>query len=141
MFDIIPVTSPLNLDCGPTCLKMLLKYYGEDVELSQLNEECHLRPGGCSAKDLMRVAREHGMNDIVTFKMDAAELVTQDRPAIIWWKFFHWCVFCGQDENGKIVIVNPDRGMYRMSKGLFTSLYSGIALFNGDPEAIPGLEG
>ena len=132
MFDINPVTSPKQLDCGATCMKMLLDYYGQDVSLDDLIRECRTRIIGCSGKDLLHVGKAHGL-DMLAFKMDAEELVRQDRPSIIWWKFNHWCVCCGTDDDGNVVICNPDRGRYRMKIGTFTSFYSGIALFNGDP--------
>ena len=136
MFDVIPVTSSREMDCGPTCLKMLLAYYRTDVPLDDLIRECNVTIGGCSAGDLNRAGTAHGL-DMKAFRMDAVELIRQDRPAIVWWKYGHFCVFCGCDEVGKVVIANPDLGMYRMSAGMFSSLYSGVALFNGDPEDLP----
>ena len=135
MFDVKPITSPYQVDCGPTCLKMLLDYYGTEVDLEQLIKECNTRMIGCSAKDLMRVGKAHGL-DMICFKMDADEVARQDRPSSIWWKYGHWCVCCGQDENGQVVICNPDRGRYRMSLNLFTAFYTGVALFNGEPHDI-----
>jgi ABC-type bacteriocin/lantibiotic exporter with double-glycine peptidase domain len=136
MFDITPITSPIPVDCGPTCLKMLLAYYGTEVDLDTLIKECNTRIAGCSAKDLNRVGRAHGL-DMKAFEMDAEELIRQDRPAIVWWKYDHWCVFCGKDDSGKVVIVNPDRGRYGMSAGIFKSFYSGVSLWNGEPEDLP----
>lgn len=132
MFDVLPVTSPAQVDCGPTCLKMLLAYYGTEVSLEDLIKECNTRIVGCSAKDLMRVGKAHGL-DMKAYQMDAEETIRQDRPSIVWWKYSHWCVCCGMDEAGNVVICNPDRGRYRMSQGIFKSFYSGVALFNGEP--------
>jgi len=132
MYDVTPVTSRKQVDCGPTCMKMLLSYYKQEVDLNTLIRECNTRLVGCSGKDLMRVGKAHGL-DMKCFQMDALELMKQDRPAIIWWKYCHWCVFCGLDESGQVVICNPDRGRYRMSQGNFASMYTGVALFNGEP--------
>ena len=136
MFDVIPVTSPNPTDCGATCLKMLLAYYGQDVPLDELIRECNTRIVGCTGKDLMRAGRKYGL-DMTAWKMDGDEVARQDRPAIIWWKYSHWCVCCGQDDEGKVVICNPDRGRYRMSMDTFLSFYTGIALFNGTPSDLP----
>ena len=132
MYDVVPVTSPKATDCGPTCLKMLLAYYGEEVPLDQLIEECHTRLIGCTAKDVMAAGRLHGL-DMRAYKMDADELMRQDRPAVIWWMYNHFVVFCGLDADGKVVICNPDRGRYRVSAGTFASFYTRVALFNGEP--------
>ena len=137
MYDVIPVTSPLQTDCGATCLKMLLSYYGIEVPLETLLKECNTRLIGCTGKDILRVARLHGLSDIKAFKMDAAELIKQDRPAIIHWKHCHWCVFCGMDDAGKVVICNPDIGRFGLDVESFCAMYSGIAIFNGDPVDVP----
>lgn len=132
MFDIIPITSPKQTDCGATCLKMLLAFYGQDVPLEQLIDECNTRLIGCSAKDILRVGKAHGL-DMIAYQMDAEELMRQDRPAVIWWMYNHFVVFAGMDEDGKAVICNPDRGRYRVSKGTFKSFYTKVAMFNGEP--------
>lgn len=136
MFDITPITSPNPTDCGATCMKMLLAYYGEEAELEDLIKECNTRIIGCTAKDLLRVGRDHGL-DMKVFKMDAEELVRQDRPSIIWWKYSHFVVLCGQDDEGKVVICNPDLGRYRVSFATFASFFTEICLFNGEPSDLP----
>lgn len=138
MFDVIPVTSPKPTDCGATCLKMLLTYYSTEVELNDLIRECNTGIAGCTGKDLTRVGKAHGM-DMKAYKMDAEEVIRQDRPMIVWWKYNHYVVFCGQDDNGKVVICNPDRGRYRMSAGTFKSFYTEICFSNGEPHDLPEL--
>ena len=135
MFDVTPVTSIKPTDCGATCLKMLLAYYGTEVDLDKLIIECNTKLSGCTAGDLIRAGKAHGL-DMKAYAMDAEELIRQDRPAIVWWKYGHWCVFCGTDEAGKVAICNPDRGRYRMSAELFTAFYTGISLWNGVPADI-----
>lgn len=153
MFDIKPITSPKPTDCGATCMKMLLAYYGQDVPLETLVKECNTRIIGCSAKDLMECGKKHGMN-IKPWKredeeedglssnkwaamMDVEWMIHIDRPAIIWWQYVHWVVFCGIDEDGKMVINNPDRGRFRMNKETFACFFTGVALTNGEPADLP----
>lgn len=139
MFDIKPITSERDTDCGATCLKMLLDYYGTEADIDQLIIDCNTRLIGCTAKDVMRAGKLYGL-DMKAYKTDVDGILNVDRPAIIWWKKKHFCVFCGIDEAGRIVICNPDRGKYGMSKSLFKAWYSGIALFNGVPEDVEGQE-
>jgi ABC-type bacteriocin/lantibiotic exporter with double-glycine peptidase domain len=75
------------------------------------------------------------------YKMDAEELVRQDRPSIIWWKYSHFVVLCGQDDEGRIVICNPDIGRYRMSFSTFASFFTENCFFNGEPHDLPESEG
>ena len=139
MYDVTLVTSKTEVDCGPACLKMLLGYYDTDVSLDELIEECHARIGGCSGKDMLRVGRAHGL-DMTAFRMDAEELIRQDRPGIVWWTYNHWVVFCGQEDNGNVVIANPGRGRYGIDAESFSKLYVGVCLFNGTPETLPEQE-
>ena len=131
IFDITPITSPRQTDCGATCLKMLLSYYGQEIPLDQLIAECNTRLIGCNAKDIKRVGNSHGL-DVHYYKTDVDGILTSDRPAIIWWLCNHFVVFCGIDDGGRIVICNPDRGKYRVTKGVFSSFYSKIALVHGE---------
>lgn len=139
MYDVKPITSDRPTDCGATCLKMLLDYYGIDVPLDQLIKDCNTRLIGCTAADVLRAGRLHGV-EMHAYKTDLDGILKVDRPAIIWWKRKHFCVLCGIDEGGNIVIINPDRGRYRMSKSLFNCWYSGISLFIGEPVDIDGVE-
>ena len=139
MFDVKPITSERATDCGATCLKMLLDYYGIEADINQLIIDCNTRLIGCTATDVMKAGKLHSL-DMKAYKTDVDGILNVDRPAIIWWKKKHFCIFCGIDDEGRIVICNPDRGRYRMSKSLFRSWYSGVALFNGIPEDIEGQE-
>lgn len=139
MYDVKSVTSERPTDCGPTCLKMLLSYYGTEIDLLQLIEECGVGLTGCTGMDLKKVAKLHGM-DLRGFECTGADIeddvIFADRPSICWWRYNHFIICCGADENGRVVICDPDRGRYRMSRALFRSWFSGIAFFNGKPEDI-----
>lgn len=139
MYDIKPITSDKATDCGATCLKMLLDYYGIEVPLDQLVKECNTRLIGCTAADVIHAGRLHNV-EMHAYKTDVDGVLNVDRPSIVWWKKTHFCVLCGADEAGNIVICNPDRGKYRMSKSLFGAWYSGIAIFVGEPEDIDGVK-
>lgn len=132
MYDVKPITSIAEFDCGATCLKMLLSYYGIDVTLDELNKECNTRLVGCTAGDIKRAGTKYGL-EMHAYQMSYDELVKQDRPAIIWWKYGHYCMFCGKNDKGYIVICNPDRGRYGVPESSFKAFYSGVALFNGEP--------
>ena len=147
-FDVKPIVSPKPTDCGATCMKMLLDYYGIDVDLDTLIKECRTNIIGCTGADLLRVGRKYGLemkayreigadDDILPeAKVINVPTLGEDRPAIIWWKFNHWCVLCGKDEDGKVVVCNPDRGRLRMSEGVFWAFYTDVSLTNGEPEVL-----
>ena len=143
MFDVKPVTTRAPMDCGPTCVKMLLDYYGVDVPLADLIVECRTGVTGTSIKQLGHVldAHLHGVIEDThkVYKMDAEELVRQDRPSIIHWKYNHFVVCCGLNDEGKVVICNPDRGRYALTFGTFKSFFTDFTLFMGEPHDLPEL--
>ena len=143
MYDVTPITTGRGFDCGPACLQMLLSYYGIEADFDELRKECDTGLSGCSMAKLKEVATAHGLEDPQAWSMDAAELIKQDRPAIVWWKFNHYVVFCGLNEKGDVVICNPSRGRYPIDQGSFAALITGVkhgqgaALFNGEPHDLP----
>lgn len=139
MFDVKPITTPRPTDCGATCLAMLLDYYGQEYDLDALTRECRTTVAGCSAADVNRAGRAHGL-DMKAWEMSAESALRNDRPAIIWWRYNHFVVLCGTDENGQVVICNPDRGRYRISPGTFKSFFTKVALTNGEVSDLPGGE-
>lgn len=136
MFDVTPIPSMNRYDCGPTCLAMLLNYYGLPYDQKELIEECGCDITGCNGKDMLRVGRAHGM-DMKSYRTDVDGVVKADRPTIIWWQYDHFVVCCGEDENGQVVICNPNTGRFRISRGSFASFYTGIAFSNGELGDLP----
>lgn len=134
MFDITPVTTRHRTACGPACLKMLLAWYGIEADLDQLIEECGVRVDGCTAADILRVARLHGLEDVHAYQADAASVLRQDRPGILYWLHNHFVIYAGLNDAGAPVICNPARGRYAIDAESFCSLYSGVMLSNGMPE-------
>lgn len=133
MYDVTPVTTNRQTACGPTALKMLLGYYGQDVPLDQLIQECNISVTGCTAATLLRVGRDHGL-DMRAFKADAEGAMKMDRPAILWWRYVHFVVFCGLNDQGEPVICNPSSGRFPISREAFARHFSGVALTNGAAE-------
>lgn len=137
MYDVKPCVSVEPSDCGAASMVAFLGYYGKEVTLDQMRKECNVKISGCTGLDLKRVGNAHGL-DMRPFRIDDADyLLKMDRPAIVHWKHSHWVVFCGVNDAGKVVICNPNRGRYGISKGLFKAFFSGTVLFNGEPEEIP----
>ena len=140
MYDVIPIITPHATACGPTCLAMLLGYYGIDVPPDDLIRECGVTVAGCTAKDLLRVGRAHGL-DMKTYKETAEDAMSMDRPAILWWRYTHFVVFCGLSEKDEPVICNPSSGRFPISREAFARCFSGIALTNGDTgDFVPAAE-
>lgn len=140
MFDIEPVTTNHHTACGPACLKMLLAFYGIEVDLDTLISECGVRVNGCTANDLLRVGRAHGLEDFGAWSENPEDVLKQDRPAILWWTYGHFVVYAGLNDDGEPVLCNPSRGRYAIDRGTFAVKCAGqtpgtvVALCVGRPE-------
>ena len=133
MYDVKPVTCDHATACGPTCLKMLLDFYGVEVPLDTLIAECNVGVAGASAATLLQVGRAHGLSDLKSWQMNAADMMSQDRPAIIWWRYTHFVVFCGTNDADEPVICNPSSGRFPVSRDTFERNFCEIAICNGTP--------
>lgn len=150
MFDVKVTTTKASTDCGAACMVSFLAYYGVDVDLETARKECNIKVGGCTGKDLLVCGRKHGL-DMIPWGEDGiwetdddarktdVDVIEQDRPSICWWQKRHWVICCGLDDNNpnKVVIMNPSRGRYSISKSLFKAFYSGLSITNGIPERLP----
>lgn len=125
MFDIKLTTTRHTTACGPACLKMLLDYYGVEVPLETLIEECGITVNGCSVATLKRVAQAHGL-DASIWKEPPGDVLTQDRPGIVWWRYTHYVVYGGLNDKGEPVLFNPSRGRYAIDAGTFAVMATGI---------------
>lgn len=136
MFEMDFCSQRRETCCGPASLKMLLSYYGIDVDFDTLIEECHVSVDGCTAGDLLRVGRAHGLEGLSAWQTDAEDVLKQDRPAILYWRGNHFLVYGGLNEHDEPVLYNPGRGVYAIDRGTFAVLFSGIMLSNGTPEDV-----
>jgi len=50
------------MDCGPTCLRMIAKYYGRSYTLQSLREKCFITREGVSMLDISDAAESIGMH-------------------------------------------------------------------------------
>lgn len=127
IFDVKPYISDKAIDCGPASLKMLLSWYDIEADINALRKDCKLKTIGCTAADIKRAAKKHGLVTGV-YKTDADTLLSDTYPSICWWRKEHFLVFCGVDDRGLVVVCDPYKGRYRMSIEFFRLCYSGIAV-------------
>lgn len=135
MYDVATVTTEHATACGPACLKMLMGYYGKEADLNDLIRECGIAVTGTTLKQLMHVGNAHGL-DMRAYRMDATDVLKLDRPAILHWRYTHFVVFCGIDDNGEPVIINSVSGRFPLPKEDFCRFYTGYVLTNGQNDDV-----
>ncbi|WP_026809905.1 peptidase domain-containing ABC transporter [Arenibacter latericius] len=81
-----------QMDCGPTCLKIIAKHYGKDLNLEYLREISSLTSGGVSLGALSQAMDVIGISSI-GIKSNMGELVNDiPLPAVAHWDNSHFLV-------------------------------------------------
>ncbi|WP_293785065.1 peptidase domain-containing ABC transporter [uncultured Pedobacter sp.] len=119
-----------QMDCGPTCLRMIAKHYGKHFSLHTLRESSHITRLGVSLKGISEAATKVGFRTLgakLSFKQLDEEAVL---PCILHWNQNHFVVLPPQDydrkkKNGKILIADPAHGMVSVSKETFIKSWLG----------------
>ena len=72
MFKKFPTYVQLDsIDCGPTCLRIIAKYYGKNYSLQRLRDACHITREGVSLLGISDAAEKLGFRTMgvkITFE-------------------------------------------------------------------------
>ena len=115
------------VECGAASLAMILAYYGKWVPLEKLRDECGVGRDGSKSANILKAAREYGM-EAKGFSIGIDGLRKKKPfPCIIHWNYNHFVVLTGI--RGNYVYVNdPGRGRVRYPMQIFEKRYTGIAM-------------
>jgi ABC-type bacteriocin/lantibiotic exporter with double-glycine peptidase domain len=123
----VPVIVQLEAaDCGPTCLQMILAYHGRDVRLEDLRIATGCGRDGVNALAIAQAARDLGMT-ARGVKIEPADLVKLESPAILHWGLNHFVVF-ERIHDGKAHIVDPAFGRVALSMDEVSRSFTGVTL-------------
>ncbi len=114
-----PVYKQLDsADCGPTCLRMISKYYGQNVDLQNLRDFCSLNRYGVSMLGLNDAAEHIGFRSMgvkTSFDRLAKDVIF---PCIVHWRDDHFIVVYkikvrkkGKELKGKVYATDPAFGL------------------------------
>lgn len=128
-----------TMDCGPVCLKLIAKFYGQDYSLPYLRNLCHITRDGVSLLGLSDAAEAIGLNSLAVRLSwqqlrDEAEL-----PCVVHWNNNHFVVVykirhCRR--RSIIYVSDPALGIVKYSEEEFLTSWmpvgineKGVALF------------
>jgi NHLM bacteriocin system ABC transporter peptidase/ATP-binding protein len=116
-------------ECGAAALGMVLAYHHTWVPLEQLREDCGISRDGSTARNILKAARNYGL-EAKGFKYDAAELAEKASfPCILFWNFNHFVVLEGFTRGGAVACISdPAQGRYNLDIEKFKRSYSGVCL-------------
>ena len=99
-----------SMDCGPSCLRMIAKYYGKSYSLQTLRERCFITREGVSMLGISDAAETIGFRTIgvrITFEQLSREATL---PCILHWNQNHFvvCYHIKRQHNGNTTIYIAD---------------------------------
>ncbi len=95
-------------DCGPTCLRMIARYYGKNYSSHFINGICSLGSEGTSILDLSRAAERIGLESLAVYARYEM-LQNLPLPAIALWEQHHFIVI-HRCQGKRIYVADPING-------------------------------
>ncbi|WP_454801644.1 peptidase domain-containing ABC transporter [Mucilaginibacter phyllosphaerae] len=124
---------PDQMDCGPTCLRMVAKYYGRNFKVQTLRQLCEINREGVSLLGISDASEKIGFRSIGT-KLILEDLKEAVFPCILHWRQNHFVVLY-KVRKGQYYIADPGAGLVKLSEVDFirnwisdTDKQEGIAL-------------
>lgn len=112
MFNKYPVFEQYDhKDCGPTCLRMIAKYYGHDYSLEFLRERSYQQKTGTNFRGLCDAADYIGL-EAVPLKLTWKEFISAPLPCIVQWKKNHFVVVYKITKR-KVWVADPNGGLLK----------------------------
>ncbi|TKC08002.1 peptidase domain-containing ABC transporter [Pedobacter polaris] len=123
---------PDQMDCGPTCLRMIAKHYGKNFSLQRLREICGLNKEGVSLLGISEAAEKIGFRTTgatVSFE----SLTGLEYPLILHWRQNHFVVlYCIKKKYYHVA--DPGKGLLTYTESEFLQNWG--TKNNGENEGI-----
>ncbi|BDS13644.1 peptidase domain-containing ABC transporter [Aureispira anguillae] len=111
-----------RFDCGPTCLRMLAKFYGKNLSMEHLRYKCKIGPDGVSAKNLIAAGEDLGFH-IIPALIDFETLAVEaPLPCIVYWRDRHF-VIVHKIKRNKVYVADPIYGLITYTKEEFVKAW------------------
>ena len=112
-------------DCGPTCLRIISKFYGKTISLQQIRHLSETTREGSSLLGLSDAAEELGFKSLGV-QIDFKTLVEDvPLPCIVHWNKVHFVVVYKIDKTGIVQISDPSYGLITYTKDEFIKSWIG----------------
>ena len=114
------------MDCGPTCLRMVARFYGKSYSLQNLRDRCHITREGVSLLGISDAAESIGFRTTgvkVTWRQMVEEMPL---PCIVHWNQRHFVVvYDVVKKHGvyKVMVADPASGLLEYTEEDFRGLW------------------
>ncbi|RAI86792.1 peptidase domain-containing ABC transporter [Algoriphagus yeomjeoni] len=114
---------PDGKDCGPTCLRIIAKYYGKLISLQEIRGLSETTRSGSNLLKLSDAAEAIGFKTLGA-KLDFKRLEHAQLPLIVHWDKNHFVVVY-KINKGKVYLSDPAHGLIQLTKEEFISRWIG----------------
>lgn len=115
---------PDQMDCGPTCLRMIAKHYGRSVSLEKLRKLSETTREGSSLKTISDASEKLGFRSLGV-KISLNKLDEEaPLPCIVHWNQNHFVVVYNI-KGGRVYISDPGHGLVDLTKKEFLNGWIG----------------
>ncbi|MFC0777743.1 peptidase domain-containing ABC transporter [Flavobacterium sp. HJSW_4] len=121
-------------DCGPTCLKIIAKYYGKTINIQELRDFSETTREGSNLLFLSDAAEKIGFRTLGV-KLSIKRIEEAPLPCILHWNKDHYVVLY-KIKKGKYYISDPAFGLLEYNKEEFAKFWIGN---NADEETKEGI--
>lgn len=108
---------PDQMDCGPTCLRMVAKHYGKNFNLQRLRDISGINREGVSLLGISEAAEKIGFRTTGS-RITINQLSEIDLPAILHWNQNHFVVLY-KIKRGIYYIADPGKGLIEFTEKEF----------------------
>lgn len=105
---------PDQMDCGPTCLRMVAKYHGRNFKIQTLRQLCEINREGVSLLGISDAAEKIGFRSLGA-KINLQDLNEAELSCILHWRQNHFVVLY-KIKKGRYYIVDPGSGLVTLSE-------------------------
>ncbi|WP_239414135.1 cysteine peptidase family C39 domain-containing protein [Bacteroides sp. An51A] len=140
MLNKFPAYTQLDtMDCGPTCLRIIAKYYGKSFSLQKLRDYCHIDREGVSLLGISDAAERIGFRTMgvkISFEQLCNEV---SFPCIVHWNQCHFVVVYKIEKKKNetyIYVSDPASGLLKYKKEQFLKCWAQIVLQNSGNKSI-----
>ncbi|WP_293299334.1 peptidase domain-containing ABC transporter [Pedobacter sp. UBA4863] len=112
---------PDQMDCGPTCLRMIAKHYGKNFSLQRLRDIAGINKEGVSLLGISEAAEKIGFR-IMGSRLTLQQLTETDFPVILHWNQNHFVILFKiktTKANGVYHIADPAKGIIQYTETEF----------------------